>query len=185
MAAAAPEAAIRALLSAVSGLDEDVVEYLVGGLLESAEDEDSVTADTVRDVIGPFLEEQEVDDAVVGELSDQIAALFAGGGTTPLPEPEPEPEPDARAEAQTAQSSRRAKLAGEERPLTPQGEGRLASAVRIGATKAASVDISVRASSTRSDGSSAVNKLIKVADGDADDDTPLALARFSAGGARG
>lgn len=183
MAAAAPEAAIRALLSAVSGLDEDVVEYLVGGLLESAEDEDSVTADTVRDVIGPFLEEQEVDDAVVGELSDQIAALFAGGGTTPLPEPEPEPEPDARAEAQTAQSSRRAKLAGEERPLTPQGEGRLASAVRIGATKAASVDISVRASSTRSDGSSAVNKLIKVADGDADDDTPLALAASSTSGA--
>ncbi len=177
MAAMPSREAIGAALSGGCGtLDEEIVEYLVNGVLESAEDE-RPDAETVRDVIGPFLEEQDVDEAVVGDLSEKIATLFRAG-TSSQPEPQPDPFDDAHADAQAAQSSRRAKLAGNDRPLTPV-EGRLAAAVRIGSTKAASVDISARPSSTRADGSSAVNQLIEVAKDDEEDDTPLALAASS------
>lgn len=179
------EAISDALTTSCATLDEDIVEYLVNVVLESAEDE-LPSAEAVRDMIGPFLEEQDVGEAAVDELSGKIAALCGAGTASPGPQPQPEPQAtlshDARADAQAARSSRRAKLAGDSRPLTPS-DGRLATAVRIGDAKAASVDISARPSNTRADGSSAVNELIEVAEDDADDNTPLALAASSTSGA--
>ena len=179
------EAISDALTTSCATLDEDVVQYLVNVVLESAEDEQP-SAEAVRDMIGPFLEEQDVDEAEVDELSSKIAALCGAGTASPGPQPQPEPQAslshDAHADAQAAQSSRRARLAGDGRPRSPS-DGRLAAAVRIADTKAASVDISGRPSNTRADGSSAVNELIEVAADDEDDNTPLALAASSTSGA--
>ena len=133
------------------------------------------TAETVAELVGPFLEEHEIDEAAVAELSGKIVALLSGGAAEP--EPEPEPEPAARQQAATAQAARLDKLAAAAAPRS------LASAVRIGSAKAATVDISVRAGTTRSDGSSAANELIEVAS--EEDDKPLALAASSSAGSGG
>ena len=72
MAATPSREAIGAALSGgCSTLDEEIVEYLVNGVLESAEDERPDT-EAVREVIGPFLEEQDVDEAI-HIVSDYLA----------------------------------------------------------------------------------------------------------------
>ena len=174
MAAAAAGEAARVLLSALEPApDEDIVEYMVGGLIEQADDKPP-TAETVAEVIGPFLEEQELDEAVVAELSAKIAALFSGGGGCSQ---EPAPAPEPRAASRAARAARLADLESE------QQTGRLGKAVRIGASKGASVDISARAGTTRSDGSKIVNQIIAVT-ADDEDGTPLALASSSSSGGK-
>jgi hypothetical protein len=71
------EAGLRALLAELAGaLDEDVVDYVVSGLVDAASDEpDGAGEELVAEVAGPFLEEQLAGKAL-SEFCRRAAAVF-------------------------------------------------------------------------------------------------------------
>ena len=74
--------ALQELLAALVDGDEDVVQYLVDGLLADP--------DEANDILEPFVEEH-ADAAAAGLICTQIVALLSRGAGGGQLEPEPEP----------------------------------------------------------------------------------------------
>ena len=102
---------MRAVLSALPDLDDDVVDYLISVLADAADEEAgfreeagfaeaseaALSAEQVVEIIEPFVEALDgVDEAGIAALGVQIAAIMA----QPEPEPEPEPFVDASVEVE-------------------------------------------------------------------------------------